>query len=94
VKKDVNGHIPGPYSRNSIGSPLEFTTFSPEGVSITEYQLIRLRANVEKDYREFRTIGAGEYGFIYLSSRRRGRHGLDAMGKCIRSGCWTRAVED
>ena len=49
VKKDVNGNIAGPESRNSVKTPLEFLIVCAEGVSITEYQLIRLRPN--KDYR-------------------------------------------
>jgi hypothetical protein len=57
VKKDVNGNIAGPTSRNTVKSPLEFQIVSAEGVSITEYQLIRLRLN--KDYREFRTVTGG-----------------------------------
>jgi hypothetical protein len=61
VKKDVNGHIPGPNSRNSVNSPLEFMVYAPEGVAITEYQLIRLRAHPGKDYREFRTITGGVF---------------------------------
>ena len=59
VKKDVNGHIPGPHSRNSVRSPLEFVIHAPEGVSITEYKLIRLRA--KDDYREFRTVTGGVF---------------------------------
>lgn len=59
VKKDVNGHIPGPHSRNSVRSPLEFMIHAPEGVAITEYQLIRLRA--KDDYREFRTVTGGVF---------------------------------
>ncbi len=57
VKKDVNGNVSGPGSRNSVKSPLEFLIVAAEGVSITEYQLIRLRVN--KDYREFRTVTGG-----------------------------------
>lgn len=57
VKKDVNGNIAGPESRNSVKTPLEFLIVCAEGVSITEYQLIRLRPN--KDYREFRTVTGG-----------------------------------
>lgn len=57
VKKDINGNIPGPSSRNSVKSPVEFLIVTSEGVSITEYQLIRLRTN--KDYREFRTVTGG-----------------------------------
>ena len=59
VKKDVNGNIPGPNSRNSVKSPLEFLIVAAEGVSITEYQLIRLRA--KDNYREFRTVTGGVF---------------------------------
>jgi len=59
VKKDVNGHIPGPHSRNSAILPAEFIIHTPEGVAITEYQLLRLRA--KSDYREFRTITGGVF---------------------------------
>ncbi len=59
VKKDINGNITGTSSRNSARSPLEFLIIAPEGVSITEYQLIRLRLN--KDYREFRTVTGGVF---------------------------------
>jgi hypothetical protein len=45
VKKDVNGMLTGPHSRNSVNSPLEFIISMPEAVAITEYQLIRLRPN-------------------------------------------------
>lgn len=61
VKKDINGHIPGPHSRNSVAFPAEFTIYTPEGVAITEYQLIRLRAHPDKDYREFRTVTGGVF---------------------------------
>jgi len=59
VKKDVNGHLPGPNSRNSTTLPLELTVHTPDNVAITEYQLIRLRA--KKDYREFRTVTGGVF---------------------------------
>jgi hypothetical protein len=59
VKKDINGNLPGPHSRNSVNTPLEFVISMPEGVAITEYQLIRLRIN--KDYREFRTVTGGVF---------------------------------
>jgi hypothetical protein len=61
VKKDVNGHLPGENSRNSVLSPMEFTIYTPEGVAITEYQLIRLRAAPGKGYREFRTVTGGVF---------------------------------
>ena len=57
VKKDLNGLIPGPNSRNSVNLPAEFVIYAPEGVAITEYQLLRLRA--KRDYREFRTVTGG-----------------------------------
>jgi hypothetical protein len=57
VKQDINGHIPGPHSRNSLALPAEFMIYTAEGVAITEYQLLRLRA--KRDYREFRTITGG-----------------------------------
>jgi hypothetical protein len=59
VKKDLNGNIAGPSSRNSVKSPMEFLIVASEGVAITEYQLIRLRIN--KDYREFRTVTGGVF---------------------------------
>jgi len=59
VKKDLNGNIAGPSSRNSVKSPMEFLIVAAEGVAITEYQLIRLRIN--KDYREFRTVTGGVF---------------------------------
>lgn len=57
VKGDVNGRILGPNSRNSVKTPLEFLIYAPEGVAITEYQLLRLRA--KSDGREFRTVTGG-----------------------------------
>ena len=57
VKGDVNGHIQGQHSKNTAATPLELFIMAPEGVSITEYQLIRLRSN--SDYREFRTVTGG-----------------------------------
>ena len=57
VKGDVNGHIPGAHSRNSATSPLEVVLYAPEGVAITEYQLIHL--DEQSDSREFRTVTGG-----------------------------------
>ena len=57
VKGDVNGHILGVHSRTSVASPLEFLIDAPEGVAITEYQLLHLRE--EKQSREFRTVTGG-----------------------------------
>ncbi len=57
VKGDVNGHLQGKSSRNKVNTPLEFCIYAPEGVAITEYQLLRLRGKDE--YREFRTVTGG-----------------------------------
>jgi len=57
VKGDVNGRIDGRASRNSVGTPLEFLVRSPEGVEITEYQLVHLHEH--HDSREFRTVTGG-----------------------------------
>lgn len=57
VKGDINGHIAGDHSRNSATSPLEVLIYAPEGVAITEYQLLHLHE--EKEAREFRTVTGG-----------------------------------
>jgi hypothetical protein len=57
VKKDLNGNIDGPSSRNSVTAPVELLVITPEGVAVTEYQLLRFRVN--KDYREFRSVTGG-----------------------------------
>jgi hypothetical protein len=57
VKGDVNGRLNGPGSKNSVQTPLEFLIYAAEGVSITEYQLLRLRPH--SDGREFRTVTGG-----------------------------------
>lgn len=57
VKGDVNGRLQGPESRNAVDRPAEFLIYAPEGVAITEYQLIRLRC--KKEAREFRTVTGG-----------------------------------
>ncbi len=57
LKGDVNGRLHGASSRNSVRTPLEFLIYAPEGVAITEYQLLRLRP--QKDGREFRTVTGG-----------------------------------
>jgi len=57
VKGDVNGHIQNPHSRNSVALPIEVLIYTPEGVAITEYQLLHLHEN--SDNREFRTVTGG-----------------------------------
>lgn len=57
VKGDINGVINGAHSRNAVKTPLEFLIVAPEGVAVTEYQLIHLHEKT--DAREFRTITGG-----------------------------------
>jgi hypothetical protein len=59
VKQDVNGHLDGKRSRTLVSAPLEFMIVTPEGVAITEYQLIKLNEN--DDDREFRTLTGGVF---------------------------------
>ena len=57
VKGDVNGHVNGEHSKTQINTPVSLLVYTPEGVAITEYQLLRLHES--KDAREFRTITGG-----------------------------------
>jgi len=57
VQGDVNGRIKGAHSSTVVRTPLEFLIVAPEGMDITEYQLIRLRE--QRDAREFRTVTGG-----------------------------------
>jgi hypothetical protein len=57
VKGDINGHINGAHSKNGINQPVTLLVYAPEGVAITEYQLLRLRE--QKGSREFRTVTGG-----------------------------------
>ena len=57
VKGDINGHVNGDHSRTALKSPVTLLVYTPEGVAITEYQLLRLRE--AKDAREFRTVTGG-----------------------------------
>jgi hypothetical protein len=57
VKGDVNGHIQGANSRNQLTTPIEVVIYAPEGVAITEYQLLHLRDQPQS--REFRTVTGG-----------------------------------
>jgi hypothetical protein len=59
VKGDVNGNLKGESSKNSVATPLEFLVITPEGVNVSEYQLIRLHTN--KGEREFRTVTGGVF---------------------------------
>jgi hypothetical protein len=57
VKGDINGHLNNSHSPNQLKTPIDLLVYTPEGVAITEYQLLRLRD--EKDSREFRTVTGG-----------------------------------
>lgn len=57
VKKDLNGNIDGPASKNTLKAPLDVLIVTPEGLAPEEYQFLRLR--VSKDYREFRSVTGG-----------------------------------
>jgi hypothetical protein len=57
VKGDLNGHIAGKSARTSVTFPVVFAVYVPEGTAITEYQLLRLRAN--SNSREFRSVTGG-----------------------------------
>ncbi len=57
VKRDINGRLRGRHSQTKITLPVEFLILAPEGVAITEYQLVKL--HVKKKAREFRTVTGG-----------------------------------
>lgn len=57
VKGDINGHIQGPKAKLAMTFPVTLAVFVPEGVQITEYQLLHLRPNGES--REFRSVTGG-----------------------------------
>ncbi len=57
VKGDVNGRVNGAHSPNLVRTPVSLLVYAAEGVSVTEYQLLRLREG--KDAREFRTLTGG-----------------------------------
>ena len=57
IKKDRNGSLAGPRSRNAITLPAEFLIYVREGESWGEYQLLGLHEN--SDNREFRVFTGG-----------------------------------
>jgi hypothetical protein len=59
VKGDVNGHILGNTSHTRCSAATQFLIVTPEGTSVTEYQLLRLRGN--SNSREFRTVTGGVF---------------------------------
>lgn len=59
VKGDVNGHITGEHSPNSLHTPIDILVYAPEGTNVSEYQLLKLHE--QKDSREFRTVTGGVF---------------------------------
>jgi hypothetical protein len=59
VKGDVNGRINRAHSPNELTMPAELVVYVPDGVAITEYQLINLHEHSEA--REFRTVTGGVF---------------------------------
>jgi hypothetical protein len=57
VKGDINGHIKGETSKSKLSAPNELLVVVVEGVSITEYQLLRMRQH--SNDREFRAATGG-----------------------------------
>jgi hypothetical protein len=57
VKGDINGHIQGARAKLSLTFPVVLAVYTPEGVAITEYQLLHLHSN--SDSREFRSVTGG-----------------------------------
>jgi len=59
VKGDINGHLGGKTAKTSVTTPLDFLVYMPDGVAITEYQLLRLRVSGRS--REFRSVTGGVF---------------------------------
>ena len=57
VKGDVNGKIPGPRSAVQLPAPIDLIVRTPEGTSVTEYQLLHL--HTKDNRREFRAVTGG-----------------------------------
>jgi hypothetical protein len=57
VKTDKNGHLNGRESKLALQRPIEFLVYTPDGVDIAEYDLLRFRLN--SNSREFRILTGG-----------------------------------
>jgi len=77
VKGDVNGLVEGKNSKNSLNTPLDFLIYMPEGVAVTEYQLLHLHESGNS--REFRSVTGG---IIHASGGAK-RDGVEFDGKKI-----------
>ena len=54
IKEDKNGHVNGRESKLLLPRPIEFLVYTPDGVDISEYDLLRFRLN--SNSREFRVL--------------------------------------
>ena len=59
IKEDRNGHINGRESKLLLPRPIEFLVYAPDGVDISEYDLLRFRLN--SNSREFRVLTGGVF---------------------------------
>jgi hypothetical protein len=59
IKEDRNGHVDGRESKLLLSRPIEFLVYTPDGVDITEYDLLRFRLNSSS--REFRALTGGVF---------------------------------
>ena len=57
VNGNLDGVVDGPMSRNEFVSPIEFLVVMPQGVAITDYQLVQLHRR--DGNREFRIVTGG-----------------------------------
>jgi hypothetical protein len=57
IKEDKNGRVNGRESKLLLPRPIEFLVYTPDGVDITEYDLLRFRLNSTS--REFRVLTGG-----------------------------------
>ena len=57
IKEDKNGHVDGRESKLLLPRPIEFLVYTPDGVDIAEYDLLRFRLN--SNSREFRVLTGG-----------------------------------
>jgi hypothetical protein len=57
IKQDRNGHINGRESKLLLPRPIEFLIYTPDGVDVSEYELLRFRLN--SNSREFRAWTGG-----------------------------------
>lgn len=57
IKEDRNGHINGRESKLLLPRPVDILVYTPEGVDMAEYNLLRFRLN--SNSREFRSLTGG-----------------------------------